>query len=69
MTVIWPGTPEEGSELLSAISHHCDCTMLPTLKKCTSHSAMVNDQQWVNRLVFFRRLRAVLLKEEQVDGP
>ena len=68
MTVIWPGNDEEKSEVLVAIGHHCECVYdSETNEKtssCPSHLALVNDQKFVDGLVFYRRISECLKREE-----
>jgi len=64
MTAIWHGTQQEGMELVTAIAHNCTCETAPVVKRCAAHEAFTHNQQWLDRLVFMRRIRDRLNREE-----
>ena len=67
VATIWPGTEAEGAALIQAIGHNCACEggmMGAPTKKCAAHEAFVNDQAWLNRLVFLYRIRDRLIEAE-----
>ena len=59
--VVWHGTVEEGNALVEALSHHCDCVfglMGARTVTCTVHKMLLDDQHWLDHLVYMRRLNA-----------
>jgi hypothetical protein len=64
---IWHGTDLEQSEFLAAITHNCTCVVdeqKKTKTVCAPHEAMVHNQDFLNKMLFMRRMRGRLLKEE-----
>lgn len=67
--VIWHGTQQEGTELITALEKNCECErnlMGLRTKTCPAHEAFANDQQWLDRLLFLRRIRDKLNREEDL---
>jgi hypothetical protein len=66
MAVTFNGTQTEAAELNSAVLHNCDCQRTPfgMGPKCPSHE-MLNDQRALDHLLFIRRLRERLVREEE----
>lgn len=66
--VTWNGTLEEAGALTDAIAHHCECEFDQSsgarTKACASHHAFAHDQRWNDHLLFARRIRDCLLREE-----
>jgi hypothetical protein len=65
--VTFHGTNTERDELLAALTRNCECQASPDgviLKKCAGHTALVNDQKFVDHLEFYRWLRVQLNVEE-----
>lgn len=64
----WHGTRKEHSALLAALQNNCGCSYGPMGERVGSprapHKALFEDQQWLNRMLFVRRLRARLKHEE-----
>lgn len=51
------GTPAEARVLLDVLNHNCECEM-PLgirLSTCPVHTALINDQKWLDHLLFARR--------------
>lgn len=64
MPHIWLGTPEEAGELRAAVTANCACEVG---SRCGAHK-LLDDERLMNRLVFVRRIRERLKREEQSDG-
>lgn len=68
MTVVqWHGTVEESNALVSAIANNCECKfglMGARMSTCVPHQAMIEDQRWLDGLLFGRRLRHDLIQGE-----
>ena len=65
--VVWQGTTSERDDLLNAIARNCDCKyglMGVRVATCAPHTALVEDQHWLNHMVFARRLAVRLQHEE-----
>jgi hypothetical protein len=64
--VTWHGTQKEGFEALNALSRNCECefTMGVKVTTCPAHDAFAHDQRWADGLVWMRRERERLLREE-----
>lgn len=58
---IWHGGIQEWTKLDTAISNHCECA--DGKPACAAH-AMLIDQKRLDGLLFARRIRGKLLKEE-----
>jgi hypothetical protein len=66
ITPTWHGTDGEWQSLRSAAAHHCTCALTEIVlhpQLCPVH-ALFEDQQALDRLVFYRRLRDHLIAEE-----
>lgn len=66
-TPVWHGTQAESFALVNAIARNCQCTfgvMGIRTSTCEPHRAMVEDQRWMNGLLFMRRNAAKLEVEE-----
>jgi hypothetical protein len=66
----WSGTATESQELLGAIARNCACDFCPMgvrLSTCAPHQALVDDQRWLDGLLFMRSRRAQLLQEEMLQ--
>jgi hypothetical protein len=64
---IWNGTAAESAALLRAIERHCTCEVGITgalLRACATHAALVNNQRFLDGVLFARRLRQRLIAEE-----
>lgn len=69
----WHGTDQERVTLLAAMSNNCVCqyddTNAVCLRRCPSHAALVEDQRFLDGLLFERRIVARLTQEEfQVES-
>lgn len=67
MATIWHGDPTESLALVDASNRNCGCKfglMGVRLTTCGVHDAMVNDQRFLDGLVFMRRNADRLLAEE-----
>jgi hypothetical protein len=68
----WHGTEEEWGALLDAVDLHCAClytSMGTPLRRCVAHS-ILQDQRALDGLLWMRRLRTRLQREEQsVSSP
>lgn len=65
--VVWPGADTERDDLLMALSRNCQCTFSPNsvrMTTCPGHTALVEDQAWLDHLVFARRQRERLEIQE-----
>lgn len=65
--VIWHGSQQEGSELIDAINRNCTCEYGPMgarVSTCIAHKAFVEDQRWLDGLLFARQIRERLLEQE-----
>lgn len=63
----WNGTTQESRELVATILRYCTCTYGEAgeiTNLCASHRALLQDQHWLNHVVFLRRISAHLLIEE-----
>ena len=65
---IWHGTDVEASELLRALAQNCECTFDDSsgarTSTCPAHALFASSQEWLDRLLFLRRLRDKLNREE-----
>ena len=64
--VTWHGTENESLELLVSLSQHCACEYTRQGERtavCSSHR-LLEDQRALDGLVFARRIRATLMREE-----
>jgi hypothetical protein len=60
----WQGTETESRELVAAVSANCTCPEQATDEnRCPAHQALL-DQRFLNGLLFARRLRECLIREE-----
>jgi hypothetical protein len=51
------GTQAEGRELVNAINHNCNCSyglFGMRVSTCPPHQAMIDDQAWLDTLLFER---------------
>lgn len=70
VSTVFHGTREEGMELTDAIAHNCACAFDGMGKRtvtCGPHDMLLNDQQTLDRLLFYRRITACLRQEEFSD--
>jgi hypothetical protein len=61
------GTPEEAEALQKALAANCTChydEMGYCLSRCEPHKALIEDQRFVDHMLYERHLRETLLKEE-----
>ena len=66
--VVWNGTEEERRGLLAAMENNCACqfdAMGARTLTCESHAMLVKDQRALDGLLFVRRIRACLIREEE----
>lgn len=68
-TIVFHGTKEETADLLKALQANCSCEYGPFGKRlslCPPHSILTdkNGQRIVDDLLFHRRIRERLMKEE-----
>jgi len=64
---MWNGSGEEGRELQAALERHCTCVYGEggnRTETCAAHNAVMTDQVLVDHLVFYRRQRDKLIREE-----
>ena len=64
---IWHGTQSESFELVAALSRNCSCEVAADgtrLKTCAPHQMLIDDQRALDGLLYARRIRHRLLKEE-----
>ena len=64
---IWHGSDTERTDLLNAIARNCDCTyglMGVRVATCAPHTALVEDQQFLDHVLYVRHIRECLLREE-----
>ena len=67
---VWKGSPDEAYALILAIDNNCDCVRGTDGKRsrmCGAHQAM-NDQHFMDYVLFLRRVREYLLAEEHAGG-
>jgi hypothetical protein len=65
----WHGTPTELLRLIACIDRNCTCdiaTIDTAGRLCAPHHALWHEQEFRNRLVFFRRMRERLLCGEWI---
>lgn len=67
VTTIFHGTTEEVADLKQAIARNCTCDPEHG-KRCAVCTAALYDQEWLNRLLFIRRIRVQLWREESMKG-
>lgn len=71
MAPVWHGTPEEYRELATAISENCTCINgpmgLPGFK-CKLHVSFHESQEFLNRMLWGRRTRDLLIVSEHSDS-
>ena len=65
--VVFHGSDREREDLLACLNRQCVCTFAPSgarMTCCPGHQALVEDQKFVDRLVFMRRQRYLLVGQE-----
>lgn len=65
--IVWHGTLKEAEALELALRNNCGCKFGKDgarTSTCPGHYAFVNDQRFVDHLLFMRRTRACLMREE-----
>ena len=65
--VIWHGTQQESQDLLNAIARNCTCEyglMGMRTVTCPPHTMLTEDQRALNGLLFARRIRQCLIRQE-----
>ena len=70
--VVWHGTQDEALALVDALARNCTCQfgmMNVRLSTCPGHTALVEDQGFLDRLLFERRDAARLRAEEWAGEP
>jgi hypothetical protein len=65
--VLWHGTQQESTDLVTAIARHCTCEfglmgVRPFM--CPAHRMLMQDQRALDGLLFARRMAHRLLREE-----
>lgn len=68
--VVFHGSERERSDLLDCLERNCQCAFAPSgarTVRCPGHTALVEDQRWIDRLCFLRTLRAQLTLEEYLS--
>lgn len=64
-----PGTEEEARALLAAIENHCQCVYNEAQERtalCAAHTMLLSDKRAINGLLFERRRRECLEREEGI---
>jgi len=68
LSVLFHGTEGERDDLLAALNRQCECVYAPVTNirttTCPGHHALVTDQKLIDRLVFMRRQRYLLIGQE-----
>lgn len=66
----WHGTDAEKDAFQAAVIHNCECVMgamgMRTFT-CVLHKAMLEDQAWLDRMLFVHRMRQRFIDEEERD--
>lgn len=66
--VSFHGTQTESRDLSDAFARYCACTFDESsgarTSVCVGHQALVGDQDFLNRVLFYRRMRERLKREE-----
>ena len=65
--IIWHGSQQESSDLVTALARNCTCqfgVMGVRLETCGPHRMLIEDQRALDGLLFARRLAARLRREE-----
>lgn len=63
----WHGTTAEAQLLVAAVNHYCTCVYDgggALVAVCPAHRMLVEDQRALNGLLFARRIREQLIREE-----
>lgn len=62
------GSEVEKADLLACLARNCECQYAPVtnirMTCCPGHKALVEDQKFVDRMVFMRRQRYLLVGQE-----
>ncbi len=69
--VIWHGTQQDSTHLVSAIARNCACEfglMGVRIATCAPHTMLIEDQRALNGLLFARRIVERLRHEEDLVG-
>lgn len=62
---VWHGTPAEWIDLVRAVEHSCACPWQGAgAPVCPTHRMLLEDQRALDGLLFARRIRQRLLREE-----
>lgn len=66
----WHGTAEEKVELLQVLENNCNCTFDRGARTnvCKQHKILVEDQETLDRLLFFRNIAPRLRASESEVG-
>jgi hypothetical protein len=67
MNCVWHGTEKESRELIDVISRNCSCLYDPAGARtatCAPHRALIDDQHWLDALLFERSIKTQLTIEE-----
>ena len=70
-SVEWHGNQDESQALVAAVGANCECSfgvMGVRISTCPPHKAMVEDQRFLDGLLFMRRQAAKLLEEESCEN-
>lgn len=66
--VFFHGTDAERDDLLACLARNCACAYAPVtnirMSCCPGHQALSEDQKFVDRMVFMRRQRDLLVGQE-----
>jgi hypothetical protein len=68
---VWYGTQLESETLVRAIANNCTCEFNASGARrstCAPHQMLTNDQRALNGLLFVRKIREQLLREEWRQG-
>ena len=63
----WHGNQQDAFDLVNAIARHCTCEFgakAVRVSTCSSHRILIEDQRALDGLLFARRIRPRLLREE-----
>lgn len=71
MTVEFHGTPDEAEALQIALGRNCSCQYDGggfRVETCAPHRALIEDQRFVDHMLFARRTADKLLREEGLES-
>jgi hypothetical protein len=68
--VVWHGSESESRDLVKALEHNCTCVISADgvrTTTCPPHKALIEDQRFVDGVLYARHISGRLIAEEWKD--